>query len=204
MMTIRWIRFGIVAGLAASTIYPLLIVGPLPAMVLVILAGLLGPAIGVASLGLREILLLGKESVSAHLAAVFNFAAGALFTAMILVQLAVRMGQGEWAQLVAVWLGVDVAWDVYIALGTLLFAVAMERHPRFGRWFAWPGLVLSVALLALNFYTFPIPPAEAGLIDLGPAVGLWYLAVTLQTWRSLPWARQRVVEASRQERLPRA
>ncbi len=33
---------------------------------------------------------------------------------------------------VAIWLGVDVAWDAYIGIGTVCFAVAMLRHPRFG------------------------------------------------------------------------
>jgi len=43
----------------------------------------------------------------------------------------------------------------------------------------------------LNLATFPTPPAEAHLVDLGPAVGLWYLAVSIQMWRSLGWAKER-------------
>jgi hypothetical protein len=38
------------------------------------------------------------------------------------------------------------------------------------------GLALAAAVLALNLSTFPTPPAEAGLVDVGPAIGLWYLA----------------------------
>ena len=30
----------------------------------------------------------------------------------------------------AIWLGLDVAWDAYIGLGTLFLALAMLRHPR--------------------------------------------------------------------------
>jgi hypothetical protein len=51
------------------------------------------------------------------------------------------------------------------------------------------GVAIAVGLLALNLYTFPTPPAEAGLVDLGPAVGLWYLVVTVMLLSSLRWAR---------------
>ncbi len=94
----------------------------------------------------------------------------------------------------AVWLGLDVAWDVYIGLGTVLFGVSMLRHPRFGRPFGISGIILGLGLLVLNLYTFPAPPANAGLMDLGPFIGFWYLAVSVQTWRSLGWA-QAVADA---------
>ena len=38
-------------------------------------------------------------------------------------------------------------------------------------------LFLSVVFLIFNIATFPIPPDAAGLVDLGPLVGLWYLVV---------------------------
>jgi hypothetical protein len=72
------------------------------------------------------------------------------------------------AQLTAIWLGVHVAWDAYIALGTLFLALALLRHPRFGKAFAFPGLIIAPGLLPLNFYSFPAPPASAGLVDRGP------------------------------------
>ena len=55
--------------------------------------------------------------------------------------------------------------------------------------FAIPGLVLGVLVIALNLATFPTPPAEADSFDIGPLVGIWYLVVTLQSWRSLAWAK---------------
>lgn len=192
---IRWIKVGIIAGLCASIVYPLLVFAPLPFILTATLAGLLGPLIGFASFGLRALLQLFEDSVASTLAALSNLIAGAFFSAMALVQLAVRsrapVGAGE-ADLVGVWLGLDVAWDIYIGLGTVLFASVMVRHPRF-RWpFAVTGLTLGFLELALNLATFPTPPAEAGLFDIGPLVGLWYLATTLQAWRSLGWARARV------------
>jgi hypothetical protein len=196
---ITWIQTGVAAGLAASVLYPLLLFAPLPPAMTASVAAFLGPAIGVGSLGLRQLVLLRGPSVAATLGAISNFTAGALFTAMALVQLAVRQVIADVNPdplLVGVWLGLDVAWDVYIGLGTLLFAVAMIPHPRF-RWpFAVPGLALGTLVLALNLLTFPIPPAESGSIDVGPLVGVWYLAATLQAWRSLGWARTQLETAA--------
>jgi hypothetical protein len=142
-----------------------------------------------------QLLRLHRRSVAAALAAIHNVVAGGLVTAMAMVQLAVKQrSPASVGDLVDIWLGLDVAWDVYIALGTLFFATAMFAHPRF-RWpFAVPGLVLGFLVIVLNLATFPLPPADAGSFDVGPFVGLWYLAATLQAWRSLGWARQRLNE----------
>jgi hypothetical protein len=65
----------------------------------------------------------------------------------------------------------------------------MLRHPRFGIVFALPGLAIAAGLITLHLFAFPWPPQNRGLFDLGPAVGLWYLAVSIQMLRSLSWAR---------------
>lgn len=141
-------------------------------------------------MGLWRLIQLHRPSVTAGAAAGLNGLGGALFTAMVLVQMAVGHATGDHTErsLQAVWLGLDVAWDAYIGLGTVLFGVSMLRHPRFGRLFGASGIVLGLGLLILNLYTFPTPPANAGLVDLGPFIGLWYLAVSVQMWRSLEWA----------------
>jgi hypothetical protein len=72
---------------------------------------------------------------------------------------------------------------VFLSAGTVLFGLAMLVDPRFGCRFGFPGIVLGVALYALNFATFPEPPDSAGLEDLGPLVGLWYAAVWVQVLR---------------------
>lgn len=190
---IRWIQVGIVAGLCASVLYPMLIFTEFSPVVTAALAAGLGPAIGIGSVGLRELIRVERDSVSASLGAISNFTAGALFAAMALIQLAARSDATPGArELVGIWLGLDVAWDVYIGIGTVCFALAMRRHPRF-RWpFAGPGLALGILVIVLNLLPFPTPPAEAGSVDVGPFVGLWYLAATVQTWRSLTWARARL------------
>ncbi len=194
MVDLRWIRLGVGAGLATCLIYPSLIFVPWPRLITVTFAAAVGPLLGMACVGLYRLLRLHRRSLTSELGVISNVLAGCLFSTMLLLQFAVRQrAAGARAvddQLVAVWLGIDVAWDAYIGLGTAMFAVAMWGHPRFGRGFAVSGLLIAVVMLAFNIYTFPEPPAESGLIDLGPLVGLWYLAVTIQTWRSLGWARQ--------------
>lgn len=190
---IRWIQAGVLAGLCASVLYPVLLFAPLPLAATAAVAAMLGPAIGIGSLGLRQLIVLYDRSIAATLGAVTNFVAGALFTSMVLVQLAARHTEPDSTpslELVGVWLGLDVAWDVYIGLGTTFFAWSMLGHPRF-RWpFAVPGFLVGSLVLLLNIQTFPTPPAEAGLVDAGPLVGLWYLAATVQSWRSIGWARE--------------
>ena len=149
----------------------------------------------VASWGLREFLSLHRRTIAADLAVASNALAGDLFTAMLLVQLAVgvRSGDKPAADAVSIWLGLDVAWDVYVGIGTLLFGMSALRHPRLGVLIGSAGVVIASALLALNLYTFPTPPADAGLVDLGPGVGLWYLVVTAMVLGSLRWARSAAV-----------
>jgi hypothetical protein len=190
IVEVRWIRTGAIAGLWACAAYPVAAFVPLPLALTAAVAASFGPALGLACVGLWRLIRLHHGSVAAGAAVGFNALGGAMFVAMVLVQLAVGAATGNHTErsLQAVWLGLDVAWDVYIGLGTALFALSMARHPRFGRVFAASGVAIGLALLLLNLYTFPTPPANAGLVDLGPVVGLWYLAVTVQMWRSLRWA----------------
>jgi hypothetical protein len=194
---IQWIQAGIIGGILAAVLYPALLVLPGPSILVTTAASFLGLSIGVGSLGLMKLITVERGSVLAVLGAISNFTAGALFTSMALIQLAVNQVSLESGitlgpELEAVWLGLDVAWDVYIAAGTIFFAWAMVSHPRFRWFFGVPGLLLGVFLLILNLAPFPTPPVSAGSIDLGPFVGLWYLAATIQTWRSLDWARTRL------------
>lgn len=186
------VRAGARAGLATCFVYPAIISRALPEGALVVFIAAMGPLLGVASLGLREMLRFDRPSIAADLGAVFNLLAGALLTAMFFVQVATPRARSR--DIEPVWAGLDLAWDVYLALGTFAFALAAWRHPRYGRVVGASGALVATALLALNLWTAPTPPASAGLVDLGPAVGFWYFVVTLISLRSLGWARSRVVE----------
>ncbi len=197
-LTLEWIKLGGICGLVFMPVYVIISAAPLPDVVTTTLAASFGPLVSLASYGLYRLLALHRVSPALQIAAASNAIAGALVTAMLMVQVAIRSGgRGSldtflWTKLRRVDLGLDVAWDVYICLGTFLFAWSMLRHPRFGRIFGGLGLVLAAGLAALNLATFPTPPAYAGLIDLGPFVGLWYTAVAIQLVRSRAWAESRI------------
>lgn len=55
-------------------------------------------------------------------------------------------------------------------------------------------LVITLALLmiATNISVFPTPPKSSGLIDFGPFIGLWYLAVTIKVLFSYKWVKQKL------------
>ena len=134
-----------------------------------------------------------------------NLAAGVTVTGMLFAQL----GLNRWFELQfgtgstdssdrplqaafeaanGIQLGLDVAWDLFLALGTILLARNMWHHPRFGRLLAVSGRVIAVALAVANLAVFPEPPGQAGSIDLGPVIGLWYLIVTIRLAGSGRWA----------------
>jgi hypothetical protein len=202
----KWVEVGIMAGFIASFTYPIMVFVPLPRMLTITFGAAFGPALAIASIGLYYFLKSERETVAAQIGAFANMVAGALVTAMILVQLAIRwpqldhlaeFGKDQSIQTVVDWtwyvvLGLDVSFDVFIAIGTFCFALRMLKHPRFGAGFGIIGMLIAVGfLLGLNFYTFPYPPRDAGLTvwDPGPPTALWYLAVTIQLWRSLKWFR---------------
>jgi hypothetical protein len=204
-----WLRSGAVCGVIAVLAYTSLLLVPYPLPVTVAVAGVFGMCLGVGSVGLYHLLSLHRRTVRAAVAATANVIGGALVVSMIIVQLSIRTrvielrgeitgeAAGQALDLALgvvnqVQLGLDVAWDLYIGLGTVLFGLAMLGHPRYGRAFGGIGVLIGVGLLILNLATFPSPPGESGLIDLGPLVGLWYLAVSIQVFRSFGWARERL------------
>jgi hypothetical protein len=199
-----WVRIGIVAGLIASILYPLMIFLSLPKSLTVIFACLFGPLLGVASIGLYFFLRARRKTISGQLAALSNIIAGVLFNLMTIVQLSVNLSIDDlmasaeggiaestmkwvWRVVDRVQLGMDISWDFFIGAGTILFGIAMLKHPRFGRIFGGAGILVGLLLLGFNFATFPVPPDSAGLVDLGPVLGLWYLVATVQVIISLKW-----------------
>ena len=137
--------------------------------------------ITVSSIGLYHVLGGTTGSRMALIAAVANVIAAAQLLAMLMIQISVySVVQQPDAALKAVWWGLDVAWDLYVGIGTILFALCMFGRRGLGVWFAVPGLLISIIFLIFNISTFPKPPDTAGLVDLGPLVGLWYLGVYMR------------------------
>jgi len=73
---LKAVRVGIVAGFFTCLAYPLVVFVPLPKLATTALAACLGPALGVASLGLRRLLDLERPLVSSALGLLLNALAG--------------------------------------------------------------------------------------------------------------------------------
>jgi hypothetical protein len=83
--------------------------------------------------------------------------------------------------------GLNYVADFFFDWTIFFWATLMWRHPKFGKLFTLSGLVAGGLHFGLKLITFPRPPAEAGLFDAGPLIGVWYAAVCIQILRHLSW-----------------
>lgn len=174
----QWAGITAISGIVGLISYGVVLAADHAATYAVSLAFGFAFGIAVSSIGLYHILGGAKGSPMGLIAAVANVTATALLLAMLMVQMSVWavIPQPD-AAVKAIWLGLDVAWDLYIGAGTILFALCMFGRRGLGAWLGVPGLLIGALLLIFNLATFPKPPANAGLMDAGPLVGLWYLMV---------------------------
>jgi hypothetical protein len=196
-MTRNWIIYGATAGILAvfayvSAIAPI----PFPETVKLYLGMAFGPLISLSFVGLYHFFKLHRKTVRLQAATIFGIIAGTLMNLMIVVQSAIhqtipadaRESLGlAYAGLNMVQLGMDVSWDIYLSVATILLGLVMFGHPRFGKIWGVITLLIGAGLLALNLATFPIPPADAHSLDLGPVSGLLYLLVAIRVLTSLKW-----------------
>ena len=164
----------------------------------------IGPVAIIGSLGIRRSLVGAGGSLWVDAGTVFLVVAFAFFNLMLVVQQYVRLSVREtlratgadalsaqaegslretWRVVDLVQQGIDVSFDIFYCLGLLLIAGVMTRHPDFGRFLGWFGLISATALLALNLGAFPHIPGESGLVDLGPLTGIWWVLVIIQLIR---------------------
>lgn len=142
---------------------------------------------------LYDVIRAERDSAANHLSLLFATAAFATVLAMVLVQVAVGAGLPELTRgldeqnarilrrsLRLVDLGLDVAWDFLGGTAIILLGAAMRRHPAFRRFWAPVAIILGAALIALNAATFPWPPADRGLFDLGPFAALFLAALAVR------------------------
>lgn len=160
----------------------------------------IGPVAIVGVLRISDHLAQDGPEPTLRPATVFLVIAFALFTLMLVVQQAIFIRFRELShqatdpaaleslrtafQLVnQVQLGIDVCFDIFYCAGVALLSIAMYRHRDFGRIIGIFGVLSAAGLLLLNLATFPRPPAERGLVDLGPVTGVWWAVVILQLIR---------------------
>ncbi len=196
---LRWITVGIICGYLVSIIYPVLQF--INSFILaVVLASSMGILLSLASVGLYYFIRIHKKTIKSKIALISNIIAGALLSAMFLVQLSIKSSRPEiidessnwiWNTINHIHYGLDVSWDVYIFLGTLLFALCAFNHPKLGKILAISGIVISFLMIVTNIISFPIPPAVE-FIDFGPLIGLWYLGITIKITFSRKWLHQRL------------
>jgi hypothetical protein len=155
----------------------------------------------VYSYGLYTFVAAERESAANRLAFVFAVAAFTTVLGMIVVQLAVGAGIGEITRgldeqttkalrrgLRMIDLGLDVAWDMLIGTALILSGTAMRRRNGLGLGWAICSVALGVVLIVLNAATFPWPPGDRGLIDIGPFIGVFVMALGVRLsilgWRA--------------------
>lgn len=196
-----YMRLFIICGLATLTSYLVALFVPLPSLrmsYLIFMA--FGPLFCVSVFSLRMVLRRESTPVALDVATLLLVIAGAINTLMAAMQGALRiyfndLPHGEFVAEAAhtAWkmgyhsgnslqLGADMAWDVFVLSGVVILGAAMLRHPQFGRWFGWSAIIIGSLGLVLNSATFPTPPAEGQLIDVGPFVGLWFGAVVVRVF----------------------
>jgi hypothetical protein len=167
----------------------------------VVLASLMGILLSLASVGLYYFIQLHRKTITSKIAVFSNIIAATLLIQMLLVQLAIKSSRPEvieqsvnwiWNSLNHIHYGLDVAWDVYIFLGTLLFAINAYNHPKLGKTFSIIGILIALAMIVTNIRAFPLPPESIGTIDFGPFIGLWYLVVTIKITFSRKWIHQKL------------
>jgi len=185
-----WSRVGGWSGLAAVALFMGAAVLPLPDRLQTVLALAFPLFLLVAHVGLYHFLQRHRPSLRNQLAVIFGICAPVLVSAMLTVQMsmasymqryyhplaeAAKQAQiNIWRAVDSVQLGLDVAWDMFILPTIILFSLSVMRHPAFGRVFGLVGLVLGVGGLFLNIWTFPTPPINVGLPDVGPFAMAWY------------------------------
>ncbi len=152
------------------------------------------PMLGIVySYALYHFVAAERDGVANRLGFVFAVTAFAMLLAMLFAQLAVVAGIAEYTReldaqtaramrrsLRLVDLGLDVAWDFLIGAGLVCWGLAMRKRSGLGMGWAVPCVVFGVALIGLNASTFPIPPANHGLFDIGPFIAVFMLALAVR------------------------
>ncbi len=190
--------YGGIAGAACVVCYFVAAAVPWPesqlgtSALLVTISGF--PMLGIVfAYTLYHFIAAQRNGVANVLGFVYAVAAFAMLMAMLFAQLAVVAGVADSTSaldpqtaravrrsLRLVDLGLDVAWDFLIGAGLVCWGLAMRTRTGLGMGWAVPCLAFGVALIALNASTFPIPPANHGLFDIGPFIAVFMLALAVR------------------------
>ena len=210
---IQWVRVGVGCGIVGDVCYGLAIGVPMPVHLTHVVFWSFGPLLIAGSPGIYFFVRQHRNSIPLQIGTLFLALAGLSVTMMAVIQRAVfetfssirpessdAASYQAWSMGLAsgnaVQLGLDIVWDIFILVSTILLAISMYGHPRLGKILSITGITIGLLGLFFNFRTFPAPPGEAGSFDIGPLVGLWFLAVTIMIIVSFKWLRRSLEDAS--------
>lgn len=200
----RLVVTAVVAGLAVAIMYPARTFLPLPHFLDLMFWIFFGPLIVVAFIGFYPFLTKPRPSVAAILGTVFGVIGGTCNMLFAVVQstnlsyIRRYMDAAESADARALWQdilngvftvqnGINWVSDFFVDWAAFCFAVVMWNHPKFGKVWSMVGFLAAGTHFVLKTFSFPVPPAEAGLFDVGPAVSVFFALVTIQVARNLRW-----------------
>ena len=186
-------KTGAIAGIVSILFYFMAAVLPFLPNFIGRLLGFSFPLLWIISfMGLHKFLKSEKQTVSLEIAYLFGIIGAAIACSFIVVQQANFMWH-ETAMEAAkseetksflkaafkganrVQAGLDVAFDIFITISWILFGLNIAKSSTFNKVIGWSGSIIALGLLTLNLITFPNAPAESGLFDLGPFLGIWIL-----------------------------
>jgi hypothetical protein len=166
---------------------------PIPDRLVLMLIFLLGPVAIAGVMEIRKKLSLQYSGSLLDVASVFLIIGFSLLNLMIVVQqtifafhrkamqAATDDAAKETLRLVFsevnyVQLGIDISLDIFYCIGLILLSIVLMQLSLSRKILGLYGLITGLGLLVLNMWTFPAPPGESGLIDLGPATALFWVA----------------------------
>jgi hypothetical protein len=191
----RWLWLGILAGVCADLTYMLATRMAISAPVNRMLFNFFGLFLILAAAALYRLLSHRRETMTGQLGALLVILSGLAHTVMATMQASTAtrmeallaassdadrdMYRAIYRSVFSTQLGVDFAFDIFISVGVVLLALAMWRHPDFGRMVALFGILVATTGLALNVIAFPENAGGYGFVDPGPFFGLWFTVVTV-------------------------
>jgi len=192
-----WIHLTGISGLTSILCYFGAAFLPVPDGLARLLAFAFGPFLSISFLAMYRVLAEHHDGPILQIASLFGIIAGVLVTGMLVIQIGNNMVRDDlltsadtntakesiklaWGAVNRVQYLLDVVWDIFICVATMLLAVSMFSHPKFGKIWGGLGFISGFFLLFLNLATFPTAPAYAGSVDLGPLVALWMMGVFIR------------------------
>ncbi|MBX3381325.1 MAG: hypothetical protein KF805_14615 [Phycisphaeraceae bacterium] len=184
-----------ILGITATAVFLAKTLIPMPSFPHLLLCMSFGPLVIASTPGIARFLKRTRPSMLVDAGALFAIIAAAFHLAMVCVQsttlivMRERINAADEAAKAAlrqilggvftVQLGLCFCWDLFIALATLLFCTVLWKRGTAAGILASVGALVAVAFLSMKLSTYPIPPAEAGLFDLGPGLGAWFMLFSI-------------------------